>query len=146
MVSRLHSCLQLLYFWINIYHSKYLPRACGYISCFPDQALSCGMLIFLQSDYMPYIFNLKLDLHALTFGWFSLLSTTYLSSRNWFGSYLIYFPPWNWDNNPHHHSFQEPCHSSVLKYWLPSASNAINLRSRIVFHWFVASPSPLVNS
>lgn len=127
MVSKLLSCWELVY--MNSYMSLKVPSQGVWVHlllCRPSP-----QLISLQSN----------PLHALTFGWFSLFSTTELSSRNWVRSYLIFFPPWNWDNNSHRHSFQEPCYTSVLKYWFLSAGNAINLRSRIVFHWFAASPS-----
>lgn len=112
------------------------------ISYFSNQAPQLWHACFLA--VWPPIFKLKLDLHALTVDWFSLPSVIDLSSRNWVRSYLIVFPLWKWDDNPHHNSFQEPCHSSLLKYWFLSAGNAISFRSRILFHWFAASPSSLL--
>lgn len=130
-----------------MWYSRYLPRACGCISSFPNKALGSGVLISVQPDCMPYVFKLEFDLHALTLGWFSSLFTTDLSSKNRDRNYLVrFFSSWNWDNNPHHHSLQEPCLSCTLKYWVQSARKSANFRCRIVFQWFAPSPAAHVKT
>lgn len=74
---------------LNSYVVLEVPSQGMCMHLFPNQALSSGVLIFLKSDFMPYVFKLDFDSHALTFGWFSSLFTTGLSSKNRVRSYLI---------------------------------------------------------